>query len=197
AYPDWAAAAPHQRATLRDAAADELACGADELAVAHARESGKILPQARHEVTGAIACCAATRRTGPHAGGHTRPDRRAARRRTGPDLRRAGPAGRGGGCHPVQLPRRADDGEGRRRIGRGQRRDRQTAAAEPAGDPGGARRAVPPPAARGAAVRGRRHADLRGAVLGHRRRRGVADRVGRRGGVGGPRDRPPAAATAP
>ncbi|MGD9514758.1 aldehyde dehydrogenase family protein [Mycolicibacterium sp.] len=55
AYPDWAAAAPHQRATLLDAAADELACGADELAVAHARESGKLQPQARHEVTGALA----------------------------------------------------------------------------------------------------------------------------------------------
>lgn len=55
AYPDWAAAAPHQRSALLDAAADELSCGATELAAAHARESGKILPQAQHECTGAIA----------------------------------------------------------------------------------------------------------------------------------------------
>ncbi|MGY4709166.1 aldehyde dehydrogenase family protein [Mycolicibacterium sp. CBM1] len=55
AYPAWAAAAPHQRAALLDAAADEVARSAEELALSHARESGKILPQARHEVMGAIA----------------------------------------------------------------------------------------------------------------------------------------------
>ncbi|MEQ6901292.1 aldehyde dehydrogenase family protein [Nocardioides sp. YIM 152588] len=54
ALPDWRAAAPWQRAALLVAAADELATRVDELATLHARESGKILPQAHHEVLGAI-----------------------------------------------------------------------------------------------------------------------------------------------
>ncbi|MCD4533571.1 aldehyde dehydrogenase family protein [Nocardioides sp. cx-169] len=52
---DWAGAAPHQRAEPLVAAADELALRVDELAGQHARESGKVLAQAHHEVLGAIA----------------------------------------------------------------------------------------------------------------------------------------------
>ncbi|WP_244928056.1 aldehyde dehydrogenase family protein [Nocardioides sp. W7] len=51
----WAAAAPYQRAAPLVAAADELSGRVAELAERHARESGKILPQAHHEVLGAIA----------------------------------------------------------------------------------------------------------------------------------------------
>ncbi|UVE94177.1 aldehyde dehydrogenase [Dietzia sp. B32] len=51
---DWAAASPRQRCDLLLAAAEDLAAEADALAEAHSRESGKILPQARHEVRGAI-----------------------------------------------------------------------------------------------------------------------------------------------
>lgn len=52
---DWAAAAPHQRAALLEAAANDLVPLVDDLALAHARESGKILTQASHEVAGAVA----------------------------------------------------------------------------------------------------------------------------------------------
>ncbi|MGN0064995.1 MAG: aldehyde dehydrogenase family protein [Nocardioides sp.] len=54
AQPLWAAAAPYQRAALLHAAADELATMVDDLAVLHSRESGKIAPQAHHEVLGAV-----------------------------------------------------------------------------------------------------------------------------------------------
>lgn len=54
ALADWSAAAPYQRAAALVAAADELAGRVDELARLHARESGKILPQARHEIVGAL-----------------------------------------------------------------------------------------------------------------------------------------------
>jgi acyl-CoA reductase-like NAD-dependent aldehyde dehydrogenase len=54
ALADWSQSAPHQRAALLVAAADELSLRVDELADAHARESGKIRPQAHHEILGAI-----------------------------------------------------------------------------------------------------------------------------------------------
>lgn len=50
----WSGAAPHRRAELLCAAAADLADHADDLGLAHARESGKILPQAQHEVSGAV-----------------------------------------------------------------------------------------------------------------------------------------------
>ena len=52
---EWAAAAPHHRADALVAASVELGSQVDELARAHSRESGKILPQAEHEVRGASA----------------------------------------------------------------------------------------------------------------------------------------------
>ncbi|MBS44431.1 MAG: aldehyde dehydrogenase [Nocardioides sp.] len=55
ALPDWSAAAPHQRAAVLTAAADALAAVADGLGDRHARESGKIGPQAHHEVRGAVS----------------------------------------------------------------------------------------------------------------------------------------------
>jgi len=50
----WAAAAPHHRADALVAAARELDDHVDDLGRRHAQESGKVLPQAIHEVRGAI-----------------------------------------------------------------------------------------------------------------------------------------------
>lgn len=55
AFAGWASAAPHQRAVALNAAADELDGLVESLAVTLARESGKILPQAQHEVRGAVS----------------------------------------------------------------------------------------------------------------------------------------------
>lgn len=51
---DWAAAAPHARAAALRSAAAELDSVVDDLGAFHARESGKIAPQARGEIVGAI-----------------------------------------------------------------------------------------------------------------------------------------------
>lgn len=53
ALPGWRTAAPHARADVLRRAADLLAARAEDLALLHARESGKVLTQARHEVRGA------------------------------------------------------------------------------------------------------------------------------------------------
>ncbi|WP_205314636.1 aldehyde dehydrogenase family protein [Nocardioides houyundeii] len=73
ALPDWAAAAPHARADLLLAAADELAGMVEELAVRHARESGKIAPQALHEVRGAVALLRRNAELGRMAAGELAP----------------------------------------------------------------------------------------------------------------------------
>lgn len=69
----WAAAAPHHRATLLCAAADELATRVDDLAVAHARESGKVLSQARHEIAGAVKLLRANAELGRTLAGELAP----------------------------------------------------------------------------------------------------------------------------
>lgn len=53
ALPGWRTAAPHARADVLRRAADLLAARVEDLAVVHARESGKVLAQARAEVRGA------------------------------------------------------------------------------------------------------------------------------------------------
>lgn len=73
ALPDWRAAAPYQRAALLIAAADELAGQVEELARLHARESGKILAQAHHEVLGAISLLRRNAELGKLAAGELAP----------------------------------------------------------------------------------------------------------------------------
>lgn len=73
ALPDWRAAAPWQRAELLVAAADDLAGRVEELAGRHARESGKILPQARHELAGAVALLRRNAELGRTAAGEIAP----------------------------------------------------------------------------------------------------------------------------
>ncbi len=51
----WRKTAPHTRATILRRAADLLRERADELAPIHARESGKVIGQARREILGAAA----------------------------------------------------------------------------------------------------------------------------------------------
>ncbi len=70
---DWASVAPHHRADALLAAADELVGNVDPLARAHARESGKILVQARHEVSGAIALLRRNAELARFAGGEVAP----------------------------------------------------------------------------------------------------------------------------
>lgn len=73
AFRDWSAAAPHQRAGLLIAAADELSGRVEELARLHAQESGKILPQAHHEVLGAISLLRRNAELGRMAAGELAP----------------------------------------------------------------------------------------------------------------------------
>lgn len=70
---DWAAAAPHHRADALVAAAQELAGDVETLARAHAWESGKILPQAEHEVRGAVALLRRNAELARMAGGEIAP----------------------------------------------------------------------------------------------------------------------------
>ncbi|MDQ2677096.1 MAG: aldehyde dehydrogenase family protein [Actinomycetota bacterium] len=70
---DWAAAAPHHRADALVAAAGELIDHVESLARAHARESGKILAQADHEVRGAIALLRRNAELARMAGGEVAP----------------------------------------------------------------------------------------------------------------------------
>lgn len=69
----WSAAAPYQRAAALAAAADELAGRVEELAWLHARESGKILPQARHELAGAVGLLRRNAELGRLAAGQLAP----------------------------------------------------------------------------------------------------------------------------
>ena len=70
---DWAAAAPHHRADALVAAAEELGEHVEPLARAHARESGKILAQATHEVRGAVALLRRNAELARMAGGEVAP----------------------------------------------------------------------------------------------------------------------------
>lgn len=69
----WAAAAPHHRADALLAAAAELDGRVEDLGRRHARESGKILPQALHEVRGAIGLLRRNAELGRMAGGEVLP----------------------------------------------------------------------------------------------------------------------------
>lgn len=73
AFHDWAAAAPHQRAALLTAAADELTALIGPLSADHAKESGKILVQAEHEVRGAIGLLRANAELGRKQAGEIAP----------------------------------------------------------------------------------------------------------------------------
>lgn len=70
---DWASAAPHARAAALRAAAVELDGLVDQLSELHARESGKIAPQARHEILGAISLLRRNADLGQMAAGELAP----------------------------------------------------------------------------------------------------------------------------
>ena len=70
---DWAAAAPHHRADALAAAAQRIEEEADELARMHARESGKVITQARHEVRSAAQLLRWNADTGRFASGEVAP----------------------------------------------------------------------------------------------------------------------------
>ena len=118
ALPGWRGAAPHARAALLKAAADELRARSAELAVLHARESGQGAHAGARRAARRRRPARRQRRAGPHLDRDGRPDRRRARRRARPDDRRADPARGGRGRRALQLPRRAHRGEGRRGAGR-------------------------------------------------------------------------------
>lgn len=69
----WSAAAPHARAAALNAGADALDPLVDELATLHARESGKIAPQARGELLGSISLLRRNAEEGKMAAGELAP----------------------------------------------------------------------------------------------------------------------------
>lgn len=69
----WAHSAPHDRARLLERAADLIDAEANELAVLHARESGKVIAQARKEVGGATSLLRANARLGRFEAGYLAP----------------------------------------------------------------------------------------------------------------------------
>lgn len=73
AQPGWAAAAPHHRADALAAAAAELDHHVEDLGHRHACEAGKVLPQALHEVRGAIALLRRNAELGRMAAGELAP----------------------------------------------------------------------------------------------------------------------------
>lgn len=70
---DWSAASGHVRATALVAAADDLTAQVAQLGAFHARESGKIGPQAHHEILGALGLLRRNAELGRTAAGELAP----------------------------------------------------------------------------------------------------------------------------
>ncbi|MFN7148779.1 MAG: aldehyde dehydrogenase family protein [Microthrixaceae bacterium] len=73
ALADWARSTPHDRWRVLVDAADALAAAANELGLLHARESGKVLTQARREVAGAASLVRANAELARYDGGELAP----------------------------------------------------------------------------------------------------------------------------
>lgn len=69
----WRHTAPHARAAVLHRGADMLAAATDDLALLHARESGKVLTQARNEIRGAAGLLEANAAIGRFDAGHLAP----------------------------------------------------------------------------------------------------------------------------
>ena len=73
AYQSWRRVAPHERAAVLRRGAEHLRASAEELATLHARESGKVIAQARKEVLGAADLLEANAHLGRYAEGTVAP----------------------------------------------------------------------------------------------------------------------------
>ncbi len=73
ALASWSRTAPHERATLLERAAVLVDSAANDLAVLHARESGKVIAQARKEVAGAASLLRANAGIGRFDAGYLAP----------------------------------------------------------------------------------------------------------------------------
>lgn len=73
ALADWSRSTPHDRWRVLAAAADVVASSVDELGLLHARESGKVLAQARREVAGAASLVRANAELARYAAGELAP----------------------------------------------------------------------------------------------------------------------------
>ncbi|MFP3913832.1 MAG: aldehyde dehydrogenase family protein [Actinomycetota bacterium] len=73
ALADWSSAPPHARAALLERGAAAIEAQAEELARLHARESGKVIAQARKEVAGAASLLRENARIGRYEAGYLAP----------------------------------------------------------------------------------------------------------------------------